>query len=58
MNEIVNNPKQEAKHRFYIDPDYRQNPYKKDSRDYHAYLNEINNLELVENAQIADYGVQ
>jgi hypothetical protein len=44
MNEV----KQKALIAFNTNPDYRQNPYPKDSREYHVYLNEINHLETKE----------
>ncbi len=56
MSEI-NKAKKLASVNFYTDPDYRQNPFKKDSREYHVYLNEINTLETKESMQIAQCGI-
>ena len=57
MSENIDKAKRLASVNFHTDPDYRNNPFKKDSREYHVYLNEINSLETKESMQIAQYGV-
>lgn len=55
MNE-VKQAEAKARLNFAMNPDYRQNPYPKDSREYHVYLNEINHLETKEQLEQSRWG--